>query len=224
MKKKSLGKKKTAKKAKAKKTAARKTAQKKAAKRVAKKASAKAIQKDFKRKPAKTAKAKPAPKLSASSGPALLNIGQTAPEFNLPTDAGTPVSLKSFAGKTVVLYFYPKDDTPGCTKESCDFRDSFTRVQAKGAIVLGVSKDSVASHQKFKTKYSLPFPLISDESGKMLEAYRVWKEKNNYGKKYMGIERTTYLIDVDANGKGTIRKAYPKVKVEGHVDEILNDL
>src|SRR5262245_2360565 len=148
MKKKSLGKKKSVKKAIAKKSAAKKTARTKAAKRVAKKAFAKDIQKDFKRTPAK-APAKETPTAT------LLQVGQKAPMFNLPTDAGTNVSLKSFAGKTVVLYFYPKDDTPGCTKESCDFRDSFSRVQAKGAIVLGVSKDSVASHQKFKEKYSL---------------------------------------------------------------------
>jgi peroxiredoxin Q/BCP len=153
-----------------------------------------------------------------------LMTGASAPNFNLPTDAGSNVSLDNFKGKTVILYFYPKDDTPGCTKESCDFRDSFARVQSKGAIVLGVSKDSVESHKKFKEKFSLPFPLVSDESGKMLEDYRVWKEKLNYGKKYMGIDRTTYVIDVDANGKGTIRKAYPKVKVDGHVEEILKDL
>lgn len=233
MKKKSLGKKKTAKKSLAKKTAARKTAKTKAAKRTAKKAFAKSVSKDFARTAPKKAKATRATKAAAKtaakkSSPSMesqiLKTGQVAPDFNLPTDAGTNVSLKDFAGKTVVLYFYPKDDTPGCTQESCDFRDSFTRVQAKGAIVLGVSKDSIESHQKFKQKFSLPFPLVSDESGKMLQAYEVWQEKVNYGKKYMGIVRTTYLIDVDANGKGTIRKAYPKVKVEGHVDEILKDL
>jgi peroxiredoxin Q/BCP len=132
--------------------------------------------------------------------------------------------LRDFAGQKVVLYFYPTDDTPGCTQESCDFRDSFSRVKAVGAVVLGVSKDSVASHQRFKAKYSLPFPLLSDETGEMLVSYRVWKPKSMYGKTFMGIDRTTYLIDVDSNGKGTIRKAYPKVKVTGHVDEILNDL
>jgi peroxiredoxin Q/BCP len=154
----------------------------------------------------------------------ILKTGSSAPLFNLPSDSGKTISLKDFANKTVVLYFYPKDDTPGCTQESCDLRDSFSRIQAKGAVVLGVSKDSVASHQKFKTKFSLPFPLLSDESGKTLQAYRVWNEKSMYGKKFMGIDRTTYLIDVDASGSGTIRKAYPKVKVTGHVDEILQDL
>ncbi len=154
----------------------------------------------------------------------VLGVGKRAPDFSLPSDEGKTLSLKDFAGKTVVLYFYPKDDTPGCTQESCDFRDSFSRVKARGAVVLGVSKDSVKSHQKFKSKFALPFPLLSDETGKMIEAYRVWKEKSMYGKKYMGIDRTTYLIDVDAQGKGTIRKAYPKVKVTGHVEEILKDL
>ena len=154
----------------------------------------------------------------------VLQTGTNAPEFALISDTGNTVSLKDFAGQKVVLYFYPKDDTPGCTKESCDFRDSFSRVTATNAVVLGVSKDSVASHQKFKTKFSLPFPLLSDESGKTLEAYKVWNEKSFAGKTFMGIDRTTYLIDVDMTGKGIIRKVYPKVKVEGHVDEILGDL
>ncbi len=195
-----------------KKTAAKKAAPKKAApkKVIAKKAA-----------PKKKAAKKIAPTTNTSS---ILQTGSVAPTFELPSDTGNTISLKDFAGQKVVLYFYPKDDTPGCTQESCDFRDSFTRVQAKGAIVLGVSKDSVDSHQKFKTKFSLPFPLLSDESGEMIEAYKVWAEKSNYGKTYMGIVRTTYLIDVDANGMGTITKAYPKVKVEGHVDEILSDL
>lgn len=153
-----------------------------------------------------------------------LHTGMSAPLFSLPSDSGKSISLKDYAGKTVVLYFYPKDDTPGCTQQSCDLRDSFTRIQAKGAIVLGISKDSVSSHQKFKSKFSLPFPLLSDESGRTLQAYKVWNEKSMYGKKFMGIDRTTYLIDVNANGQGTIRKAYSKVKVAGHVDEILKDL
>ncbi len=162
--------------------------------------------------------------VSQKSAPDLLNEGQKAPTFSVVSDAGVKVSLKDFADKTVVLYFYPKDDTPGCTQESCDFRDSFARVKSHGAIVLGVSKDSVASHVKFKTKYKLPFTLLSDPSGTMLEAYRVWKEKSMYGRKYMGIDRTTYVIDVNASGQGTIRKVYPKVKVGGHVDQILKDL
>ncbi len=161
---------------------------------------------------------------SMNSKSEILPAGSRAPDFSLLNETGTMVSLRNFAGKTVVLYFYPKDDTPGCTKESCDFRDSFSRVQAAGAVVLGVSKDSVASHVKFKAKYSLPFSLLSDESGKMLEAYQVWKEKSMYGKTFMGINRTTYVIDVDRAGNGTIRRAFAKVKVEGHVEEILKDL
>ncbi|MBS1961655.1 MAG: thioredoxin-dependent thiol peroxidase [Bdellovibrionales bacterium] len=173
---------------------------------------------------ARTKKAAPKKAVGSKTATNLLSVGAKAPKFALPSDTGNTVSLKDFAGQTVVLYFYPKDNTPGCTQESCDFRDSFTRVQAKGAVVLGVSKDTVESHQRFKTKFSLPFPLLADTSGKMLEAYRVWGEKSLYGRKFMGITRTTYLIDVDAKGNGTIRKAYPKVKVTGHVDEVLNDL
>lgn len=188
--------------------------------------------KPAKKKPAKksakkTAKKKSIAKKSAkkpAAGASILAVGAKAPNFALPSDTGNTVSLKDFAGQTVVLYFYPKDDTPGCTQESCDFRDSFSRVQAKGAVVLGVSKDTVESHQRFKSKYSLPFPLLSDTSGKMLEAYKVWGEKSLYGRKFMGITRTTYVVDVDANGVGTVRKAYPKVKVGGHVDQILTDL
>lgn len=223
MAKKKMMKKKAAKKT-AKKTA--KKAGKKAPKKAAKKAAPKKLAKKSVKSAPKKMKAKKvaAPMVALTPTSDVLSTGSKAPSFSLPTDAGNTVSLKDFAGKTVVLYFYPKDDTPGCTKESCDFRDSFARVQSAGAVVLGVSKDSVASHQKFKEKFSLPFPLLSDESGKMLESYKVWKEKSNYGKTYMGIDRTTYLIDVDAAGNGKIRKAYPKVKVEGHVDEILKDI
>jgi thioredoxin-dependent peroxiredoxin len=189
---------------------------------MAKKKSAKKVA--LKKKTKKKAPAKKAKPASGTGTSAILQIGTKAPTFKLPSDSGKTISLKDFAGKTVVLYFYPKDSTPGCTQESCDFRDSFSRVKAKGAVVLGVSKDSVASHVKFKTKYALPFPLLSDESGKVLESYGVWKEKSLYGRKFMGIERTTYLIDVNAKGVGTIWKAYPKVKVAGHVDDILSDL
>ena len=150
----------------------------------------------------------------------LLKVGQKAPSFSLTNESGEKVSLKAVAGKKVVLYFYPKDDTPGCTKESCDFRDNFARLKKTGVVVLGVSKDSEVSHQKFKAKYSLPFSLLSDEEGKMCEAYGVWKEKNLYGRKYMGIERTTFLLDET----GKIIKIYPKVSVVGHVDEVLKDL
>lgn len=195
----------------AKKMTAKKTAPKK---KTAKKAS-----------PKKSASKKTAPKKgTAPVTESLLKVGQRAPEFSALTETGQTVSLKDFAGKKLVLYFYPKDDTPGCTQESCDFRDSFTRVQAKGAIVLGVSRDSVESHVKFKTKYSLPFSLLSDTDGKICEAFGVWKEKSMYGRKYMGIERSTFILDVDSNGQATIFKVYPKVSVTGHVDQILNDL
>jgi peroxiredoxin Q/BCP len=150
----------------------------------------------------------------------MLKEGDKAPAFKLETDEGETVSLKDFAGKNVVLYFYPKDDTPGCTKEACDLRDNWARVKKAKAVVLGVSKDDVDSHRKFKAKYSLPFPLLADVDGKACEAYGVWQEKLNYGKKYMGIVRTTFIIGPE----GKIRKIFPKVKVEGHVDEILASL
>ncbi len=143
--------------------------------------------------------------------------GDPAPDFRLPADDGKTYSLKDLRGQKVVLYFYPKDDTPGCTKEACSFRDNLGRVRSKGAIVLGVSKDDLESHAKFRKKYSLSFPLLSDPEGKVLEAYGVWKEKNLYGKMFMGIERTTYVIDEG----GRVKKVFPRVKVDGHVDEVL---
>jgi len=143
--------------------------------------------------------------------------GEPAPDFRLPADDGKTYALRDLRGKKVVLYFYPKDDTPGCTKEACSFRDNLSRVQSKGAIVLGVSKDDLESHAKFREKYSLSFPLLSDPEGKVLSAYGVWKEKNLYGKTFMGIERTTFVIDEG----GRIQKVFPRVKVEGHVDEVL---
>ena len=148
---------------------------------------------------------------------ATLTVGDKAPEFSLPSTDGSIVSLKDFKGKKVVLYFYPKDDTSGCTKEACSFRDNLARVKKKGAILIGVSADSVNSHQKFTDKYDLSFPLISDEEKSMIKAYGVWKEKSMYGRKYMGIERTTFIIDE----KGKIAHIFPKVKVEGHTDEVL---
>ncbi|HKW42956.1 MAG TPA: thioredoxin-dependent thiol peroxidase [Thermoplasmata archaeon] len=147
----------------------------------------------------------------------MIAVGDPAPDLSLPADDGRLVSLKDLGGKKVVLYFYPKDDTPGCTKEACSFRDNLNRVTTNGAIILGVSRDDQKSHVKFKEKYHLNFPLLSDVDGKVTEAYGVWKEKNLYGRKYWGIERTTFLID--ENGK--IAKIWPKVKVEGHTDEIL---
>ena len=151
---------------------------------------------------------------------AAIKIGDNAPEFTLPSAEGEKISLGDFAGKKIVLYFYPKDDTPGCTKEACSFRDNLVRVQRKGAIVLGISADSVKSHQQFTKKYDLPFPLLSDEGKDVLNAYGVWKKKSFIGKSFMGIERTTVIIDEE----GKITHIFPKVKVDGHVDEVLKVL
>jgi peroxiredoxin Q/BCP len=146
-----------------------------------------------------------------------LEIGDKAPSFTLPTDGGGKISLNNFKGKPVVLYFYPKDDTSGCTTEACAFRDQLPDFSKLKATVIGVSRDSTASHDKFKTKYKLPFPLAADEDGKVCEAYGVWVEKSMYGRNYMGIERSSFLID----GKGTLRGVWRKVKVPGHVEEVL---
>jgi len=149
-----------------------------------------------------------------------LAAGDRAPDFNLKNDNDEQVKLSAYKGKKVVLYFYPKDDTPGCTAEACSFRDGISEIQRKGAVIFGVSTDSVESHKKFKEKYHLNFPLLSDEDKKVVNAYGVWKEKNMYGKKYMGIERTSFIIDED----GKIKRVFPKVKVEGHYDEVLAEL
>ncbi len=149
-----------------------------------------------------------------------LTEGNKAPDFKLKTTSGETVTLEDFKGRPVVLYFYPKDMTPGCTQEACDFRDSISRLKKKKAVILGVSPDSVEMHQKFTKKYDLNFSLLADEGAKVAQAYGVWKEKNMYGRKYMGIVRTTFLIDAE----GKIKKIYPKVKVDGHVEEVLNDL
>lgn len=147
-----------------------------------------------------------------------LNIGDKAPDVTLPRDGGTQVSLADFAGKQVVLFFYPKDDTPGCTKEAIGFTESADDFAAAGAVVLGVSKDSVAKHEKFRTKHDLGVALLSDADGDVCERYGVWVEKNMYGKTYMGIERATFLIDTD----GTLKNIWRKVKVPGHVDAVLS--
>jgi peroxiredoxin Q/BCP len=146
-----------------------------------------------------------------------LRIGEKAPTFDMPTDGGGRVSLASLTGTSVVLYFYPKDDTSGCTKEACDFRDNLPAFRKVEAAVIGVSRDGVASHDKFKKKHDLPFVLASDADGKASEGYGTWVEKNMYGRKYMGLERATFLID----GKGVIRGIWRKVKVPGHVGEVL---
>lgn len=149
-----------------------------------------------------------------------LKAGDKAPAFSLLDDSGNKVSLSSLKGKKIVLYFYPKDDTSGCTKEACSFRDNIKVFEKNNTVVIGVSKDSIASHQKFKKKYDLPFTLLSDESTDMLSKYGVWKEKSMYGKKYMGIERTTFVIDES----GKIKAIFNKVKVDGHIDEVLKSV
>jgi thioredoxin-dependent peroxiredoxin len=150
----------------------------------------------------------------------MIEEGKKAPDFKLKNQDGETLSLKDFKGKNVVLYFYPKDNTSGCTKEACNFRDEFPKFKNVDAVILGVSPDSVASHKKFAEKYDLPFNLLSDEDKKVLEQYGVWQEKSMYGKKYMGVVRTTVVID--ENGK--IKKIFPKVKVDGHNKEVLEVL
>lgn len=150
----------------------------------------------------------------------MLEEGKKAPAFSLPNTDGKKVSLKDFAGKKVVLYFYPKDMTSGCTQEACDFRDSMPDFSKIDAVILGVSPDPVKMHRKFADKHELPFELLSDENKEVLEKYGVWKEKSMYGKKYMGVERTTVIID--ENGK--VKKIFPKVKVNGHVEAVLQSL
>lgn len=146
-----------------------------------------------------------------------LQVGDVAPDFTAVTDSGATVSLGDYRGKRVVLYFYPKDDTPGCTTQACGFRDNYPVIEEKNAVVLGVSPDSAKSHQKFKTKFDLPFTLLVDEDHAIAEAYGAWAEKSMYGKKYMGIERSTFLIDA----KGVLRQEWRKVKVDGHAEEVL---
>lgn len=146
-----------------------------------------------------------------------LEVGDKAPAFELPTDGGDTLSLKSLKGKTVVLYFYPKDSTPGCTNEAKDFRDLHGKFKKAGAVVVGASKDSVKRHDNFKAKNDLPFPLLSDEEGTLCDAYGVWIMKKLYGREYMGIERATFLID----GQGKVRQVWHKVKVKGHAAEVL---
>jgi thioredoxin-dependent peroxiredoxin len=147
-----------------------------------------------------------------------LDTGQPAPDFDLPADGGGRVRLSDFKGSPLVLYFYPKDDTPGCTKEAQGFAEAYPEFRAVGIALLGVSKDSAASHDKFKAKYRLPFPLASDEAGSVVEAYGSWVEKSMYGRKYMGIDRSTFLID---HG-GVVRRIWRKVSVPGHVAEVLD--
>ena len=146
----------------------------------------------------------------------MIKEGDQAPQFSLPADDGSVVTRDSLRGKNVVLYFYPKDDTSGCTKEACDFRDAFPRFGKIDAEVIGVSPDNIESHRKFKKKYQLPFRLLADESHKLADAFGVWKEKSMYGRKYLGIERTTAIID----RQGRVARIFPKVRVPGHVQEV----
>jgi len=147
---------------------------------------------------------------------ATLELGKKAPAFSLPDQDGKQVTLSSFKGKPVVLYFYPKDDTPGCTQEACDFRDAYSALKKAGAVLLGVSPDDARSHGKFAAKFALPFPLLADTNHDVAEAYGAWAEKSMYGRTYMGIVRSTFLIDA----AGKLAKVWPKVKVRGHVDEV----
>jgi peroxiredoxin Q/BCP len=164
--------------------------------------------------------AKPAEKPTSAAAHEL-HEGDPAPDFTLPSSTGQPISLAQFRGKQhVVLYFYPKDDTPGCTIEACGFRDTKKDYDRAGAVILGASFDNLTSHTKFIDKFSLPFPLLSDENQEVAKAYGVYKLKQMYGKEYWGIERTTFLID----RQGKIAKIYPKVKVDEHHHQVLKDV
>ena len=144
-------------------------------------------------------------------------VGDLAPDFTAPTDGGGSIRLEDLRGQQVVLYFYPKDNTPGCTTESCEFRDAHAEFEAKNAVILGISPDGVKSHDKFKGKFELPFTLVSDEDHQIAESYGAWQEKSMYGRKYMGIQRSTFVIDRE----GKITDVYAKVKVKGHVADVL---
>ena len=150
----------------------------------------------------------------------MLSVGDPAPDFELSDGQGNTVRLSDLRGRKVVLYFYPKDMTPGCTQEACDFRDRYADIQAAGAVLLGLSPDSAKTHAKFAGKYALPFPLLADPENTAATAYGVWKEKSMYGRTYMGIERSTFLIDE----QGRIARIWPKVKVAGHGDAVLEAL
>jgi len=150
----------------------------------------------------------------------MVKEGAPAPDFTLPADDGSEVTLSSYRGRRVALYFYPKDDTPGCTTQACDLRDNHEVLQAHGVVVLGVSPDALASHKRFRERHQLNFPLLSDEDHRVSEAYGVWKEKSMYGKKFWGIERSTFLIDE----KGVVVDAWRKVKPKGHAERVVEAL
>lgn len=150
----------------------------------------------------------------------MLDVGDKAPDFTLPSDDGSTITLSKLKGKRVVLYFYPKDNTSGCTTQACDLRDTLPEIDARGGIVLGVSPDPLSSHEKFRGKYELNFPLLSDEDHAVAEAYGVWKEKSMYGRKYWGVERSTFLIDEE----GILTEVWRKVKPKGHADRVVEAL
>jgi peroxiredoxin Q/BCP len=151
---------------------------------------------------------------------AMIKEGKAAPDFTLPSSDGGEVSLKGLKGKTVVLYFYPKDDTPGCTREACAFRDTQAKIKKTGAVVYGVSPDSVASHEKFRAKYKLNFPLLADADKAVARRFGAFGEKVLYGKKVTGMIRSTFIID----GEGVVRKVFPRVRVDGHAEQVLEAL
>lgn len=150
----------------------------------------------------------------------MLHVGDSAPDFLLSSNDGTTFRLSDQRGKKIVLYFYPKDNTPGCTKEACSFQENLTKLRKKNVVLVGVSTDTLRSHSSFAQKYGLSFPLLSDEKKEVVKRYGVWKKKSLYGKTYYGIERTTFII----NEEGVIVRIFPKVKVDGHVDEVLAEL
>jgi peroxiredoxin Q/BCP len=214
-------------KAKSKKTPAKK-ASKKVTKKAVKKLAKKPLKKPVKKVTAKKTTVKKTVKKSVvsksksvkkSSG-RMPAVGQSAPDFAVQSDTNGMTSLSRYRGKNVVLYFYPKDDTPGCTREACSFQEHKSKLIGKNAIVIGVSPDSVDSHKKFRVKYSLDFVLLADQEREVCNSYGVWVEKNNYGKKYMGVQRATFLIDAS----GRIAHVWPKVAVDGHTEEVLAEL
>ena len=150
----------------------------------------------------------------------MIKEGKPAPRFTLPSTEGKDIALEDYRGQPVVLYFYPRDDTPGCTKEACGFQDAFSKIKRRGAVVLGVSPDSVASHDEFRAKYTLKFPLLADEKKAVAKKYGAFGEKMMYGRKVMGMIRSTFVIDAE----GVVRKVFPKVRVDGHVEQVLKAL
>lgn len=210
-------------KVKQKKPAAKKAAiksTKKTTKKVVKKATKKVSPKKTVKKAVKKTSAKSkasAPKKSPAAMPA---VGQLAPDFAVQSDTNGVVSLSKYRGKNVVLYFYPKDDTPGCTREACSFQEHKSKLVGRNTIVIGVSPDGVDSHKKFRLKYGLDFVLLADQDREVCKAYGVWVEKNNYGKKYMGVQRATFLIDTN----GCVAYVWPKVSVDGHTEEVLAEI